>query len=281
MDRQFRQALRIWHTEPTDEAQERVIALAFRQGMDIWDIFRLVLNWEDDIPLHQAVREALPQNVRIEGPGAAVNSALDLLGDRIAPLEENAFSSGTWSTGEDDEYGHSLYVSGKEYRIGYIDRETPGEAYILEDVVAGYEPMGGNIYHHDKISHSITEVDDIDIINAVRDQNMQDLLINVARWHIAKQAAGGNEILARILVMNIQYNSGEMDEPTLLDDPEDPESYIEFWKVGRNATHGFYLGYKGGQRYRMSEYWDWDGEESHLDQNITPVDDFSGYIGHF
>jgi hypothetical protein len=268
-DLEFRQALRRWQTENTQEAQERVIYLAFRQGMDIWDIFRFILNNEENIPLHQAIQEALADAER--GLGPTIERALDLLAEHIAPLDENAFSSGMWSTGEDDDYGYGQYVNGTEFRIGFVDWETPGTAFILEDQTR-------NIFHHDKEAQDsprITPVTDTNITDNIMDQYMQDRLITVARNHIARQAAGGDPVLGSILAMHIQYAGGDIDEPLILED-------IPFWQVGRNSSHGCYLGYKDGQRYRMSEYWDHDEDgNSYPERDITPVDEFSGYMGHF
>ena len=262
-DKDFREALRRWYSEGTYEAQEHVIALALRQEMDIWDIFRFILNNKEDIPLHQAIFETIEAQ---EGLEPKIARALDLLAKYIAPLDANAFSEGMWSTGEDDEYGYAQYIHGKQFRIGFVDWTAPGEEYIIEDETK-------SVYH--KAENQITPVTCEDIINEIRDQNIQDALIHTARKHLAKLAAGGDPIIAGIFSIHIQFNGGEIDDPLILEN-------IPFWQVGRNSTHGFYLGVKDGQRYRMSEYWDWDKEEGdRLEQQISPVDDFSGYIGHF
>ena len=256
-DAEFRQAMRAWHAEGTSESKERVIVIALRQGMTHWDIFEFMLG-SGEIPFHEAVAHADDEYVR---------SILRLLASTLSTLEMNSFSSGSWSTGEQDEQGYQNYVGGTQYNIGFVDRDNRGTAYILEDETKEiYRRQGESSLH--LVNHQ-------DTIDEVLNQRTQDMLIVASRYYLAKQAAGDSQPLYHIFHMNINFSDGTLDEPTVVDG-------IPFWQVGRNASHGFYMGYSDGQLYRMSEGYEWDDQgNSMLDRHVTPVEDFGGYMGHF
>lgn len=260
-DLQFREALRAWQSEGTKEDRERVVVLGLRYGMSLWGIFEYALGLSDEMPFYEAIAQADSEGIQ---------EVLHLLADHLATLELNSFSSGSWSTGQEDEYGYQSYVEGTQYNIGFVDRHNRGEAYILEEVAGGV----GAVY---KKSSRITLhlVNDQDIIDEILNQRTQDMMIIASRYFLAKKAAGDSQPLYRIFHININFNGGTLDEPTIVDG-------IPFWQVGRNASHGFYMGYQDGQLYRMSEGYEWDDQgNSVLDRHVTPVEDFMGYIGHF
>jgi len=255
-DLQFRQALRAWHSEGTPEARERVITLAQRQGMDHWDVFEFMLGLSD-MTFHAAVSVTEDEDMR---------GVLALLAEHLATLEMNAFAEGSWSTGHQEDYGYSSFVNGTQYNIGYVDYKNRGQAFVLEENTHEIYVKDSNYLHR---------VENPEIIDEVRNQRAQDLIILASRYYLARQAAGDDPVLYRIYEQNINYNAGAIDEPTIVDE-------IPFWQVGRNASHGFYFGYRDGQLYRMSEGYEYDVQgNSFLDRHITPIEDFSGYMGHY
>jgi len=64
----------------------------------------------------------------------------------------------------------------------------------------------------------------------------------------------------------------------------DPETGIEFYSVGSNASHHFSLGVKDGKLWKMSSCYDWyvdaNGEEMEVDEvSIREVSSTSIYLG--
>ena len=74
----------------------------------------------------------------------------------------------------------------------------------------------------------------------------------------------------QIRQMHLNYTGGVEQSPTLVEG-------IEFYSVGHNASHNFYIGYKDGQKWRLS-YCLADDEDA---QHLTKVDHFDGYYGHY
>jgi len=264
-DLEFRQALRHWYSEKSDQARERLIFVGLRQGMSFWDILKYALGFSDEVPLHEAVRDAIRR-----GGNNAIREVLDVVADKLAPMHTNALSHAMRRIGQ-DAYGNSDYVTGTTYNIGFVDWENRGESYLLEDGENGRIFRGEN---------TLVQVHDQAIIDEILNQATQDFLIYASRRYLAEEEAGGDDTLYRILIMSINYAGGVIDEPEYHD--YDGVS-IPFWEVGRNSSHEFYYGYleSTGQLYKMSSCYDYNEEgESFLDINIYPVDGFGGYAGH-
>ena len=85
--------------------------------------------------------------------------------------------------------------------------------------------------------------------------------------------------VAYIKEWNRQFNGGKhQSEPSVVEG-------IEFWVVGRNASHEFYAGVgSDGRLYHRSfgetDYNRKTGEISY-GEDVREVKDFSGYYGHF
>jgi len=138
-DVDFRQALRRWGGEGTEEARDRVIHIAARQGMDIWDMF---LYMTDFSTLHQA---------RANIPRKDLDRVLDLLGDLIAPLEKSSSAEVYLGDG----------LAGWKYHIGYIDYQNRGQAYIIT--------AEGLVFSRTE-DHRSLEVHDPEIVDNIRTQ---------------------------------------------------------------------------------------------------------------
>jgi hypothetical protein len=71
---------------------------------------------------------------------------------------------------------------------------------------------------------------------------------------------------------HLAFMQGKLDGPEMIDD-------IEFYSVGRNSSHYFYLGLKGTQVYYRTAGFT-VGDE--LEDTYRPVDTLSGlYLGHY
>jgi len=257
-DIEFRRALRAWYEEQSFESGERAVKLGLRQGMGLWEIFETLLS-DEDAPFHRIVAETDDEGIR---------AVLALLADQLVVLEMNAFSQGTWSTGQ-DAIGDPQYIEGTEYRPGFVDRDNRGIPYVLEDGT-------GEIWIRDTTNYTAHRVSNPEVRDSILNLRAQDMLILASRYFLAKSAAGDDDALYRIFSEHINFTGGAIEEPTVVDD-------IPFWQIGRNASHSFYYGYLDGQLYRMSEGYDYDvvTDQEYLDQTVTPISNFGGYMGHY
>lgn len=141
-----------------------------------------------------------------------------------ATLRATAGSRKNWC-GSGYAYGHSgdfYYVDGHEY----IVTET-GEVvdYKGEDIPE----------------------DRRDAIRSIIEKQIEeDNDIERARAELAKIESRGDRIKFEILLMHLWFTGGIMEEG------ENKKDGIEFYQVGRNASHNFYCGVKDGQRYVAS-----------------------------
>lgn len=250
-DLEFRNAVRAWKESNTSENKHRVVNLARRQGMDFWQVFEFMLGCNELFMLHQAIKENDPEEIK---------PILFMLAEELAPQETNIISHSARNTGDGD------WISGTTYIIGYKDYENRGVEYILEDNSERVYLKGPQELHL---------VHDQNIIDQVLNLYIQDVLIEAARNYIAEETSGGDPDLRKIYEMNIAYNRGKLSDPTF-------ERGIPFFKVGGNASHTFYYGYKDGQLYKMAEEYDYNesGQPYPL-RDVYTVEGFGGYSGHF
>lgn len=94
----------------------------------------------------------------------------------------------------------------------------------------------------------------------------------------AHERANGDEVLEAIIAVAMEYRNSTEVQPSIKDG-------IEFFGVGHNASHAFYLGRKDGETYKRSYYCDYDPEtgecfeEDHI-RKLAPGER-EGYIGHY
>lgn len=72
------------------------------------------------------------------------------------------------------------------------------------------------------------------------------------RTKLVEEAANGNEMLHKVLRASIDFNNGFLQKPS-------QKEGIDFYPVGRNASHEFYLGVKDGKLFSLSS-----GEDSYI-----------------
>ena len=129
-------------------------------------------------------------------------------------------------------------------------------------------------------------VSDEKIISAIKAKCEEDWEISCARGKVAEIFSNQNPILARILRIHLEYEgamaAGHF-KKNFKCEPYQKDG-IDFYEVGHNATHHFYLGIKDGKVYKRSSYYDYNPEtHEHIDEERVyevPADDL-GYIGHF
>ena len=86
-------------------------------------------------------------------------------------------------------------------------------------------------------------VTDRTIIEKIRDEIEKNEAIKEARVIRAEELSQGDGLLERVLLDNMYYKNGDADsDPLILEG-------INFYQVGRNASHEFYMGTKDGKKY--------------------------------
>jgi hypothetical protein len=249
----LQRAFRRWSQEETEESRDNALRVASRHGIDIWGVFLRLIEFETLFLAQEA-------KGRTFGLVHDYSGAMELMGDLLAKLETGSRAQVAISTADG-------YIEGDEYCIGYIDYKNPGDVYLVTSI--------WNVYDKTAPSPLWNRQHDKDIVAEIREQKAKDLFILQARDWLVIEMSEGDEILEGIYKMHIRYNSGEIDDPDIYQG-------VPFWPVGRNASHEFYLGVSNGQRYRMSEGYEYD--DAGIGGNVRssrPVEDFHGYMGHF
>lgn len=165
-------------------------------------------------------------------------------------------------------YNHSGYVSADNF-VGpfFYPEGMEGKEYVLNLRNKSFS-----------VFDSKTEelVSDKEIISIIISKFEEDQKIACARDKVSEMLSGNNPVLAEILRMHLEYNNGRMRHPLTKDG-------IDFYEVGHNATHHFYLGIKDGKAYKLSTYYDYDPEthEDISEEHIREVTGDWGYIGHY
>lgn len=88
----------------------------------------------------------------------------------------------------------------------------------------------------------ITDARTVQLLTGLHAAEME--IIEEWKRHAAAMSQG-DPILSEILLMNIAYTNGSLDEPVI-------HEGVPFWVVGHNASHEFSAGVQGGIRYRRS-----------------------------
>jgi hypothetical protein len=153
-------------------------------------------------------------------------------------------------------------ISGGSYHVA-------GSDYVLT-VEEGGKPKVFWLNH----AQDLPEISNPAIVREIFAVVKKNHEIQQARIQRAAELAGGNELLAEILLWNMNYRDGEIDTPI-------KKAGVDFYPVGRNATHDFYAGTKGGNRYEYVSADDWDDEkgEPKLYESVRKVKAW-GYMGH-
>lgn len=176
-------------------------------------------------------------------------------------LYQQELSDRGWSSGyTKEEAGYPERVSGTIYRVG--DQE-----YIMPDAAVS------EIYRNRPYNEANGEfVTDENVINEIQKQAELDKSIEAARNEKAKEMSGGDEILEDILRTNIDYNRGRIDNPMQV-------KGVDFYCVGHNSSHVFFMGTNGGRKYTLTYE---PGEESAENGHFKEVESFAGgYYGHY
>lgn len=117
----------------------------------------------------------------------------------------------------------------------------------------------------------VTDAVELEALNAVREDDAKI----VEEWRVfARQRSGGDEVLAEVIFVHLQYRNGKLEEPTVAEG-------IAFWVVGHNASHSFAAGCKDGTRYTRSSCYDEEREAEVVNVTTIPAGKGWGYLGHF
>ena len=139
----------------------------------------------------------------------------------------------TWSvTGLSDE--------GEDY-VGYQGEN--GVYYLI--FKGGRVATTDDVYSREKIFANPGTPDGQRIIAEGRGLEARDQAIHDLRYEKAKQLAGGEPVLERILGAAIEQANGGDPRPYVIDG-------VKLFSVGGNASHIAYLGVKDGRVYRFS-----------------------------
>ena len=193
------------------------------------------------------------------------------MSDKLYAKKMNSCFTSGWTHNDTDEWYESIGfnlgsgTSRDEFQIVV----TPGKLF-------------GHVFKRDSETRDRVEVTDPDQIAKVRALYDEDLAIQSSRHEraktLAEQLHAGNPQAVEMFKAHLDFNDGDVDS--------DPLEYngVVFYQVGRNASHQFFFGMKDGQAYRYSCGEGWEDEETgkwELEELFDPVDDFSGYCGHY
>ena len=163
-----------------------------------------------------------------------------------------------------------------------VELDTAG--YCLDDdryeIVLTEGPFHGRVLWRKDYFEDPIPVSDQSIIVRVLALQAEDTAIDAARdaeaLALAERLHEGNPEAAQLLRAHLEF------EDSLEVCPHEHEGVI-FYQVGHNASHQFFFGMKDGQCYQYSSG---DGGEDEngvwqLEEDFGPVDDMSGYCGHY
>src|SRR3989339_405386 len=173
---------------------------------------------------------------------------------REQPLERRGyFSASRTATGED--------IVGTLYSL-------ENKEYVLTD-----GPEGRLVIFHDIGNGEFPVVVDQNIIEQVLQMDRKDHSIFEARKAYAKEMANGDLVLEEVLIGHMDFNNGHISKPEV-------QEGINFYQLGRNASHDFYAGTKDGKKYvyTFGEIsWDEKTDRSEFGGHVSEVDDW-GYM---
>lgn len=159
-------------------------------------------------------------------------------------------------------YEHSDGINGKVYRIGN-----------MEFIVSRITDSELKVYSRRKGTMKTSEVVNPIVIKKALAEEKKNTQILEARKNRVQELAKGDHNLKQVLDWHQDFTDGLILEPVVKDG-------IAFYQVGRNSSHEFYAGTKGGKRYVYSIGESADDSDG-FDENIREVEDASwGYMGH-
>lgn len=145
-----------------------------------------------------------------------------------------------------------------------------------------YVARSGKVYVEARTEDefAFNRVKDKGIVAAICKMMEEDSFSDHVRDALAETLSSGDSLLRQVLRIHIEYNGGQVSSYPFV------KEGIRLYRVGRNASHEFYLGVKDGKMYRYSfgeESYDCvSGETSYAGDGPTEVDpERIGYIGHF
>jgi hypothetical protein len=184
-----------------------------------------------------------------------------------------------------ESFEHYKEIAKKSYnQSGHVwsDRFEGPYFYIEDKRYVWDERHDGSVFD----GETDEVITDEKIISTIRAKLEEDWEISSARDKIADVLSNQNPVLTKILRLHLEYESARAGDfyNKNFDCRPCKRNGIDFYEVGHNATHHFYLGIKDGKVYKLSTYYDYDPETGkHIDEeHIHEVtgDDW-GYIGHF
>jgi hypothetical protein len=163
----------------------------------------------------------------------------------------------------------STNIEGTDSRIAGDTFDVDGRTFILTN------ERRPRVY--DETERRMVSADE-DLYQRVLDMEQQDYDVMKARDEYAVHLAHGDEILASVYRCALEYGNGQIEEPETHDG-------VTLFKVGRNASHMFFLGAKDGKMYKAALCYDYD------EVNDKTIEDWSGpreveslqgeYLGHY
>lgn len=145
-----------------------------------------------------------------------------------------------------------------------------GKRYVLED-------RGGSVFSLGDLSADPVQVYGEEEVE-VRRQGEEDMQIAKNRREKAEELSKGDRALRWVLLNAMSYANGEA-TPTKFDWTTKVDPSIEFYQLGRNASHSFYAGVKDGQRWYLSQDDDPQDREDIFVKRVGSFDEI-GYWGH-
>jgi len=157
------------------------------------------------------------------------------------------------------------------YAVEAQKYDEENDEFIPADVPEEYKDK---VFDYDEARETLEDVlppvkNSEEILPQIKALMAQDEETEQLRKNKALELADGDEVLASVFYANIEYNNGILSTATIVDG-------IPFYRVGHNASHDFYMGYKDGQRYRYSY-----GYDDEKEPKPVAVDTFKGYYGHY
>ena len=165
--------------------------------------------------------------------------------------------------------GHSISGEDISGTIFVLDRKSyTCPRYIRDDC--------GNWWTEDSNESDFERVVDKVVLKRLEALHIEDEQIKDERQQEVQRLAAGNDDLAFILQIHAEGHDGQMCPPSEFEG-------VQMYCVGRNASHEFYLGVKGGKRYYCSigegpyDEYDIPTCERHFEE----ITDWPSYLGHY
>jgi len=118
---------------------------------------------------------------------------------------------------------------------------------------------------------------DEELYQKVLAMEQHDYDVAKARDKYAVELAKGDEVLVLVYRYALEYGNGQIEDPMERDG-------VTLYKVGRNASHDFYLGSKDGKLYKAAMCGEWNEKEEYIEDWSDPreVESLQGeYLGHY